>query len=49
MAKCEQCKWKKIDEKPLCGWFGSDIGTLKLFQCRRCGRLLKMVFNTNDY
>lgn len=49
MSKCEQCNWKLIDEKPLVGWFGNSPGTLKLFQCGVCGRLLKMVFNRNDY
>lgn len=47
--KCEQCFWKQIDEKPLVGWFGSSPGTLKLFQCKECGRLMKMKFNANDY
>ena len=45
--KCEQCKWKKVNEAPIHSWgiYGKYIGiTTKeiLYQCQKCGRLQKV-------
>jgi len=40
MSKCEQCRWKLIDEIELCSYYPKEKE--KLFQCEKCGRLLKI-------
>ena len=49
MVKCEQCKWKKIDEELLTGWWSSTAGRVILFQCEHCGKLQKVKLDRNDH
>lgn len=44
---CNQCYWIKIEEVPLIGWFGADCGKKILFQCKNCGKLLKIKMDNN--
>jgi len=46
---CKQCKWKKIEEEPLTGWFGSNAGRIIIFQCENCGRLQKIKLVRQDH
>ena len=46
-CKCEQCKWKLLDEVPIYSYSvmstqRHESGKVKLFQCEKCKRLLKI-------